>query len=154
MLKVNYVRKNMDKFDKLDIKAVNYSALANIAKRGQVELEQRIKSKSVTNESLNSVISSNSSTQALIEIKRPHSYVTYETGRRPGKMPPARELERWARLVLGNKNLAFAVAKNIGKFGDKAYRKGGLKIITKVINKIQNEISGQEFKKAINQFLK
>jgi hypothetical protein len=42
-----------------------------------------------------------------------------ETGRKPGKMPPASALERWARVKLGNAKLAFAVAKSIGMHGTK-----------------------------------
>lgn len=42
-----------------------------------------------------------------------------EFGRRPGKPPPYKALERWAQLKLGQKGLGFVIARKIGKEGTK-----------------------------------
>lgn len=43
-----------------------------------------------------------------------------EFGRRPGKPPPSKPLERWAQVKLGAKGAGFAIARKIGKEGTKA----------------------------------
>ena len=40
-----------------------------------------------------------------------------ESGRGPGKPPPAAALKPWASLKLGDPNAAYAIARNIGKRG-------------------------------------
>lgn len=43
--------------------------------------------------------------------------VFVERGRRPGKMPPVRALEPWAQRKLGDRRLAWPVARAIGRRG-------------------------------------
>lgn len=55
-------------------------------------------------------------------------------GRRPGKAPPIRQLERWVNAKLGISgtealSMAFAIAKKIEKEGTTWYKKGGTDLI-------------------------
>ncbi len=55
-------------------------------------------------------------------------------GRKPGSIPPIRQLERWVNLKLGisgpeAKSMAFAIAKKIEKEGTSWYKKGGSDLI-------------------------
>lgn len=55
-------------------------------------------------------------------------------GRRPGKAPPIRQLERWVNAKLGISepeatSIAFAISKKIAKEGTTWYKKGGTDLI-------------------------
>lgn len=61
-------------------------------------------------------------------------------GRKPGKRPPSKVIEKWIRVKgitpKGNitvKQLAFLIAKKIGDFGTKYYRQGGTDLISSVV---------------------
>jgi hypothetical protein len=73
-----------------------------------------------------------------IGAKAQYSKIAASTGRRPGKMPPYKELERWAAKKLGNKKLAFVVARKIKKKGTKRYIEKGPDLVEKRQNRIQN----------------
>jgi hypothetical protein len=53
-----------------------------------------------------------------IDNAAPH-HVYVERGRRPGKPPPSTALEGWATRKLGDRRLAFPVARAIGRRGIK-----------------------------------
>jgi len=44
-----------------------------------------------------------------------------EYGRKPGKQPPVKALEKWAQAKLGSSSLAFVVARSIGQKGTKPH---------------------------------
>ncbi|MDV4026520.1 hypothetical protein CMT52_19520, partial [Elizabethkingia anophelis] len=55
-------------------------------------------------------------------------------GRKPGKLPPVRQLERWVNAKLGlsgneAKSVAWAISKKIEKEGTSWYQKGGSDLI-------------------------
>ena len=55
-------------------------------------------------------------------------------GRRPGKFPPIRQIERWVNAKLGYSgteatSIAWAISKKIAKEGTTWYRKGGTDLI-------------------------
>lgn len=61
-------------------------------------------------------------------------------GRKPGKRPPSKVIEKWIRVKgitpKGNitvKQLAFLIARKIGEFGTKYYRQGGTDLISSVV---------------------
>jgi hypothetical protein len=58
-----------------------------------------------------------------------------ETGRKPGNPPPVEQLRRWARLKLGNENLAYMVARKIGQKGTRPK-----KLISRVFDLVLNEV--------------
>lgn len=72
-------------------------------------------------------------------------------GRKPGKAPPVRQLERWVNAKLGiygpeATSMAFAISKKIAKEGTSWYQKGGTDLIEvlsepKTIQFIQEQLS-------------
>jgi len=69
-----------------------------------------------------------------------------ETGRAKGKMPPIGALKRWARLKLGDENLAFAVAKKIAKEGTKKHQTGRPRQLTRAVQNIEKWIDKEAVK--------
>lgn len=51
-----------------------------------------------------------------VDATAPYS-IYVEFGRGPGKQPPVRALQLWAKRKLGDENAAFAIARHIGKYG-------------------------------------
>lgn len=68
-----------------------------------------------------------------------------ETGRGPGKVNPV-ALKRWARIKLGNENLAYEVANKIEKQGTRKHRKGGPKQLTTAFGNLQKYVDKQLIK--------
>jgi len=65
-----------------------------------------------------SVTHKTSTTPLQVEIGTPKIYAPIiHDGKRGGKMPPPRALERWAAVKLGDPGLAFAVARKIKQRG-------------------------------------
>jgi hypothetical protein len=72
-------------------------------------------------------------------------------GRKPGKAPPIRQLEKWVNAKLGvygpeATSIAFAISKKIAKEGTTWYQKGGTDLIEvlsepKTIQFIQEQLS-------------
>tara|TARA_S200002703_G_C3787290_1_gene242805 strand:- start:43 stop:525 length:483 start_codon:yes stop_codon:yes gene_type:complete len=61
-------------------------------------------------------------------------------GRKPGKRPPSKVIEKWIRVKgitpkgdITVKQLAFLIARKIGEFGTKYYRQGGTDLISSVV---------------------
>lgn len=61
-------------------------------------------------------------------------------GRKPGKRPPSKVIEKWIRVKgitpkgdISVKQLAFLIARKIGEFGTKYYRQGGTDLISSVV---------------------
>jgi hypothetical protein len=71
---------------------------------------------------------------------------TVETGRKPGKMPPVNKILEWVnsgKISIEGKaeSVAWAISKNIAKFGTKLFREGGrTDIITPAVSdqRVQN----------------
>lgn len=101
-------------------------------------------------------------TRGLVE-KRADGYVgtvvgpmyaiaAWETGRRPGAMPPMNSLKRWARLKLGDENLAYAVAKTIAQRGTKKHRFKNPKYITQTIEWVARILFPKLLPKLLDDF--
>jgi hypothetical protein len=73
-------------------------------------------------------------------------------GRKPGKLPPVKQIEKWVNVKLGlsgneAKSVAWAISKKIEKEGTSWYKKGGSDLIEvlsepRTIQFIQEELSG------------
>jgi hypothetical protein len=83
-----------------------------------VQREARSLAPKTTSELVRSIRRENIKYHTRIWVDKEYAEYT-EVGRRAGKMPPVDSLKRWAKIVLGNENLAFAVAKSIAKKGYK-----------------------------------
>ena len=87
-------------------------------------------------------------------IKKPYPYpLVIEYGRKAGKMPPPKALERWVHLVLKvptdkAKGVAFLVARAIGKRGIK-----GKFLLTKAYDKSFSKVIAN-FNKALDNIIK
>jgi len=66
-------------------------------------------------------VEQNSADQTVlsITIDPPANEYSYyvDKGRKPGKMPPVENIQKWCKLKGIPEGAAFAIAKNIGKFG-------------------------------------
>lgn len=75
------------------------------------------------------------------------SYIYYvENGRKPGKRPPTKPIEKWIvdkGLILRDisvKSLAYLIARKIGEEGTTAFKQGGTKLLSDIVD---GEIRGQ-----------
>lgn len=75
----------------------------------------------------------------VVGARADYGIVAAETGRKPGSKVPAKELERWAQQKLGDKKLAYAVAKKIEKRGTRRYINKGTKLITQFEKSVQDQ---------------
>lgn len=85
-----------------------------------------------------------------VESEADYSDQAMEWGRKPGRMPPSEALERWAGRFLGDRRLAYAVAKSISKRGTKKYREKGPKLWTKLTKQVNRDIP--RFLKELSKF--
>lgn len=74
----------------------------------------------------------------VVGAKADYGLIASETGRKPGSKVPAKQLERWAQQKLGDKKLAYAVAKKIEKRGTRRFINKGPRLITEFENEIKN----------------
>jgi hypothetical protein len=96
------------------------------------------KKNNVTGKTFNSIQGKSDDKEAVIEGDL-SALISMETGRGPGKTPPIDELKRWARLKLGDEDLAYVVAKRIAQRGTKKYRTKGPLQITRVVDYFDNQ---------------
>jgi hypothetical protein len=83
-----------------------------------------------------------------------YAQIAWETGRKPGRMPPMDQLRRWASLKLGNPNLAYAVAKKIARVGTRKHIARGPKHITNTIEWIGRFLFPKLLPKLLDEFTK
>jgi hypothetical protein len=85
-------------------------------------------------------------------------YQTYETGRKPGGMPPFKSIYDWAmsktNISPDNEGAIFAIMNKIAKEGSSLYRKGGRKdIFTPPIQKLFDALPGELGRLLVDQFI-
>lgn len=89
------------------------------------ELQKNLRPQSTTGLLFNSIYIKSDDKTGHVLSDRDYAEIASKTGRAPGRRPPIAALQRWARLKLGDKNLAWAVAKSIEKRGTRLYRNNG-----------------------------
>jgi hypothetical protein len=77
-----------------------------------------------------------------------------ETGTAPSDAPRPEALKRWARLRLGDENLAYPVAKKIAERGTRRFRKKGPKLLTEVKDWVKDKLLDKELKKLLDEYAK
>lgn len=145
------VQKVIDKLGEKDKVILKHSH--KLANDSEKLLQQKLRSQSKSGKLYNSVPGATEvniqkrgfKKNVIIKIgsNLDYSYIAAETGRKPGKMPPSKELERWVGQAFGvtgkaKKSTAFLVARKIGKKGTKKYRSGGPKLVTQAVNSIKS----------------
>lgn len=81
-----------------------------------------------------------------------YASIAMETGRGAGKVP-IDPLKRWARLKLGNENLAYPIAKKIAIMGTKRFRDKRPKQLTDVTERVTSLLTN-DFDKLLNEYIK
>lgn len=79
--------------------------------------------------------------QMMGEIVGSHYTRQLDFGRKPGKMPPVKAIERWIeakgiralKAKMTNRQLAFAIAVKIKKEGTRYYKQGGTTLVRGVV---------------------
>lgn len=80
--------------------------------------------------------------------------IVLEYGRKPGRMPPVSALEGWAEQKLGDKRLAYIVARNIAQRGTKKHQRGGPKELSWILNWISREFWPKQASKLLDAYTK
>ena len=80
--------------------------------------------------------------------------IVLEYGRRPGKMPPVEQLERWAMLHGMDRGAGYMIAKKIARQGTEKYRKGGPKQISEIEERMNRDIMPSRMEYLLNEYTK
>ena len=137
MAKIKVDNSDLQKWAKAEMRRLKKSkgAVMKYSVDGENFLKKRVKKYSHSSKLHNSILSKDRSTLRSIVInltsKAEYAWQAMEYGRKPGRMPPPRALERWAASKLGSKGAAIAVARKIAREGTEKYKKGGPKDISK-----------------------
>jgi hypothetical protein len=80
--------------------------------------------------------------------------IVLEYGRRPGKMPPVEQLERWAMLHGMDRGAGYMIARKIAQRGTEKYRKGGPKQISEIEERFNRDIMPSRMEYLLNEYTK
>lgn len=111
-------------------------------------------SSNLVNSVFNDVKTNQYNFDGVVGAKASYGLIAAETGRKPGKMPPPKALERWALQKFGDRKAAFAIAKKIKKKGTRRFINKGPKLITQFQKKVSDQSIPQFIKQVGNIIIK
>lgn len=115
---------------------------------GENALKNETKKNSVTGTADREIFSNFNKNMMRIYGTAKHLFISLETGRKPGRMPNTKALQKWADRK-GINVPGFVLAKRIAMFGTRKYREKGPKQFTRFWRKFEHSI----IPKNINKFL-
>ena len=129
-------------------------ALNVISIQGEQRLKKEASKISVSSKLYNSIRGRVDKDKALIESNAEYAEAALETGRKPGKAPPYKALEMWAQRKLGDKKLAFVVARKIAREGTQKHKRGNPKMVTSVMDFLGKDLIPKQLTKLLDAYTK
>lgn len=135
-------KKEVDKYFKKvkNNQTTKRNVLKKIGVEGQNDLKEKAQKITATGHLESSIDHVIRRDEVEVRANEKYALIALEKGRKPGKQPPLRAMEIYARKRGIPVERAFIMARHIGKYGTSKWRKGGPKLLTGTKNVVEKSI--------------